>query len=110
MAVDIGMDYVSSELSLPQKRLPSPQQLWRMRQIPQGKGRIAILRKVSNPKFGFERTQLKMIDISHALQMQWTIAILVKKFWLRIGRFWVFSQETLTKMPLSQKQSMNMGI
>jgi len=42
------LSYVEgSELSLPRKRLPAPQRLLRMRQTPQGKERIAILRKIT---------------------------------------------------------------
>jgi hypothetical protein len=38
-------DYVSSQLPMPKKRLPTPQQLPRMRQLPQNKKRRSILCK-----------------------------------------------------------------
>jgi hypothetical protein len=52
--IDVGVifRYVSSELPLPRKRLRSPQQLRRVRQASQGKGRIALLRKVSKQTCG----------------------------------------------------------
>ena len=40
--------YVGSKLPLPKKRLPTPQQLPRMRRPPQGKERVAVLRKVTS--------------------------------------------------------------
>jgi hypothetical protein len=50
---EVTLCYVGSELPLPRKRLPPSQQLRRMRQTSQGKGRMAVLLKVKNaPVFG----------------------------------------------------------
>lgn len=44
---EVTLCYVGSELPLSRKRLPASQQLRRMRQTSQGKGRMAILLKMS---------------------------------------------------------------